>query len=57
MYYSIYYMTTPRCILNCGYCFRDSDILTNYSGWDELAEKCAIDRAMIDKYHSIGGTV
>lgn len=34
-----------------------SDILTNYSGWDELAEKCAIDRAMIDKYHSIGGTV
>lgn len=24
MYYSIYYMTTPRCILNCGYCFRDT---------------------------------
>ncbi len=32
-----------------------SDILTNYSGWDELAEKYAIDRKMIDKYHSIGG--
>ena len=24
MKYSIYYMTTPRCILNCGYCFRDT---------------------------------
>ena len=24
MRYSIYYMVTPRCILNCGYCFRDT---------------------------------
>lgn len=24
MSYSIYYMLTPRCLLNCGYCFRDT---------------------------------
>ena len=24
MYYSVYYMLTPRCLLNCGYCFRDT---------------------------------
>lgn len=24
MNYSIYYMLTPRCLLNCGYCFRDT---------------------------------
>ncbi len=33
-----------------------SDILTSYSGWDELAEKCCINREMIKKYHSYGGS-
>lgn len=23
-HYSVYYMMTPRCVLNCGYCFRDT---------------------------------
>ena len=24
MSFAIYYMLTPRCLLNCGYCFRDT---------------------------------
>ena len=32
-----------------------SDILTSYNGWDELATRCQIDRAMIDRFHSVGG--
>lgn len=32
-----------------------SDVLFAYDGWDDLAKDCAIDRAMIDRYHSVGG--
>lgn len=30
-----------------------SDVLTNYSGWDELCQACEIDRSMVDRYHSV----
>ena len=39
MYYSIYYMTTPRCILNCGYCFRDTSP-------ESIAAELPIDKIM-----------
>ena len=34
-----------------------SDVLTKYNGWDDLVKKCNIDRAMIQKYHSVGDSV